>query len=394
MSYIPIAQNREVNTDAGGRTRTSHITTLFDGKTLSVDDGLLWGNTGTGTATFLGGNTAEDNTTRLNVTAGQYIIRYGKHVCPYFSGKSQRVETTFDTFATTTGLVKRSGYFSSSPVAPYNTVKDGFWLESDNGAISLEIEKQGVVTASIPFTSFDNYEKLQNYNFNNFTVLLWDFLWLGGTEVRLFVKTEDGFILAHTYKHSSTKQGTFIKTPNHSVRYEIRSTTGVGTFNAICSEVATEGAFPEAGKPKVLINTTAVTTNTVGTIFVLKGVKKLAQFRDIVITATRASISNSTTNDIGTGFVIINPTLSAPLTYATNGVISEGTGTGQTVVPGTGRIIAAFPSGNAGSISGANDSLLSSIDMNIDNVSGEIILAYMPTTSNQAVFGTLTVKEY
>lgn len=382
MKNIP-----SVMIDAGGRLRTANLTTLFDGKILNADDPLLWENVGTGSGVFA------DNGLLMSVGAGEYFIRRGKHTCPYFSGKSQLIETTFDGFNKETDVTKRIGYFSSVAVAPFNTGFDGFFLENNGAEISIVIENDGTETARIPFESWNNYNALKDYDFDSFSVALWDFLWLGGTELRLFLKTDLGFVLAHTYEHAGNTKGTFIKSPNHSVRYDIESNGGTGSLNSICSQVATEGGFPEAGKPLVVFNQDGISTDDIGIIYALKGIKKVADFRDIAVTATRAGISSGSRNDNGIGFLLLNPTLSAPLSYDSNSRISEGTATNQTVSD-IGRVLASFPSSTAGSVTGANDSILSNIPMDIENISGELVLAYMPTTSGQDVFGTLTIKEY
>lgn len=382
MKNIP-----SVMIDAGGRLRTANLTTLFDGKILDADDPLLWENVGTGSGLFA------NNGLLMSVGAGEYFIRRGKHTCPYFSGKSQLIETTFDGFKKESNVTKRIGYFSSVATAPFNTGFDGFFLENNGTDISIVIENDGLETARIPFESWSNYNALKDYDFDSFSVALWDFLWLGGTELRLFLKTNLGFVLAHTYEHAGNTKGTFIKSPNHSVRYEIVSNGGTGSLNSICSQVATEGGFPEAGKPLVIFNQTGISANSIGTIYALKGVKKVSGFRDIATTITRASIANGSNNDNGIGLLLLNPTLSAPLTYVPNSRISEGTADGETIT-NVGRILASFPAGNAGTISGANDSILSNIPMDIEDISGELVLAYMPTTTNQTVYGTLTIKEY
>lgn len=393
MAYTPFKENTEINIDASGRARTSNMSTLFDGKSLSADETLLWENIGTGTGSYA------NNIYNMSVTSGQYQIRRGRHVTPYFSGKSHLLEITFDTFTPQANTTKRVGYFSSNNVAPYDSNYDGFWLESDGtNGVSIEIRNAGSLTASIPLANWDNASKFAGYNFDNFTVCVWDFLWLGGTELRLWIKTNEGFVLAHTYKHASNTTGLFIKSPNQSVRYEIRSSTGTGAMNSMCAHVSTEGGFPEAGKPKVAYNPSAVTTNTVGTIYALKSIKKTEAFRDISVAITGGSISNTTTSDIGIGFLILNPTLSAPLTYVATSRIEEGSpanpASAPTITAGTGRILASIPSGTSGTISNTNDSILANIGMSIENVSSEIVLAYMPTTNNQSVFGTMTFKEY
>lgn len=390
MSIISssISPSKDINFDAGGRTRASLMFTLFDGKTLNIDDTFIWENTGTGTGTWSG------NKYNLSVTSGQYQIRRGKITTPYFSGNSHLIEITLDTFAVQSNVIKMAGYFTSSSASPYNTVYDGFWIESDGTTIRLKIHNAGVEIANIPWTLWDGYQKISNYNWDNFTIILFDFLWLGGTELRFFIKTNDGYILAHTYKHAGNTPGLFILSPNKSVRYEIRSSIGTGSLNAMCSQVSTEGSFSEDGKTLVLYNSSAITTNSVGTIYALKGIKKVTSHRDTSVSITAAIVSNTTQNDTGMIMVIINPTISAPLTYVANSRISEGTATTQTITAGTGRVIAAVPSGTTGSNFTLNDTYLSSIGMSIADVSDEIVLAYMPTSANQSVFGAFIIKEY
>jgi len=129
MSYTPYPLNKEINTDAGGRTRVSTLTTLFDGKTLNSDDALSWETVGTGSSALSG------NKVTLSVTVGQYRIRRSRRYLPYYSGKSQIIETTFDGFDSVTGLVERVGYFSSDGTGDYSTTLDGFFLENTAGVI-------------------------------------------------------------------------------------------------------------------------------------------------------------------------------------------------------------------------------------------------------------------
>jgi hypothetical protein len=364
------------------------MATLFDGKCLGGDDTLIWENVGTGTGTF------SVNKYSMSVTAGQYFIRRGRHITPYFSGKSQDIEVTFDQFAPQTGVTKMAGYYTSSATSPFNTVYDGFWVESDGTTVRLKVSRAGTEVANIPWTSWDNYQQISTYNWNNFTVIKFDFLWLGGTELRVFIKTPTGFVLAHTYKHASAVSDVFIQSPQQSIRYEIRSSSGSGSMRAICSAVASEGSYNENGKPLVLYNKTAVVANAAGTIYALKGVKKTAAFRETAVSVTAAAVANIATSDVGMLMVILNPTLSAPLTYANNSRVSEGTATNQTVTAGTGRVLSAVPAGTTGAGFNLNDSILLNIGMSAADVSDEIVLAYMSTSANQSVYGALTVKEF
>jgi hypothetical protein len=388
MSYTPNTPNQEASSDAGGRTRTSEMTTLFDGKTLNIDDEFTYKTTGTGTKTF------QANKALMSVTSGQYLIRQNTRTIPYFSGKSQLIEMTFDTFGTQAGITKRAGYFNSNAVAPYDTNKDGFWIENDGTTIRLKVENNGTSILNLPFAEWDGYSKLSDYDWNNFTVVLFDFLWLGGAVLRVFIKTDKGFILAHTYTHASNAQGVMIATPNHNVRYEIRSLTTVGAMRAICSQAATEGSSTESGYSISHVNLTAVATNVVGTQYAILGVKKSTSFRDITATITSIGSSNTSTTDAGILMIVLNPTLSAPLTYTAKSKVLFGIpATSITLTPNTGRIIHALPSGTIGAGYGLNDSYLSCIGMDIDDVSDEFVVVYMPTTANQSIYCSLTVKE-
>jgi len=388
MSYLPYPSHREVGVDAGGRARVANITTLFDGKVINADDTLLWENVGTGVASF------GANKVAISALPGQYMIRRGRHIIPYFSGKSQIIEATFDGFTSGVGATERVGYFTSSPVAPYTSLVDGFYLESTDGVITLKVMNLGTEKASVPITEWDNYSYFQNYDWNNFTVLLFDFLWLGGTDLRMFIKTSEGFVLAHTYNHAGTTTGTFIASPNQSIRYEVRGASATASMECICSHVGTEGAIPDAGKPIALFSKAAVVTNTVGTIYAVKGVKKLPGYRDVAITVTSVGISNTGTSDSGMILLIVNPTLSAPLTYVNTSKVAEGTATNQTITPNTGRVIAAIAADTTGQVGGVNDSVLAQVAMSITDDSDEIVLAYMPTSNMQSVFGTMIIKEY
>lgn len=388
MSYTPYPSNTEINTDAGGRTRTSGVSTLFEGKTLGADDAVSWQNVGTGAVTYA------NNKNTLQVSSGQYVVRRGRRYIPYFSGKSQIIEATFDGFGIQANVEKSVGYYSSNAVAPYNSNLDGFRLFNNGTTISLQCWRNGTLTCNVPWTSWDNYSKISNYDWNSFTVVVFDFLWLGGTQLRLFIKHGGGFELVHTFKWADgSDQDTFILSPNQSVRYELRSTTGTGSFRCICSAVGTEGDTSFAGTPKAIYNPSGIVANNIGTIYALKGIKKLAAFRDTPIRISSCGIVNTTTNDSGIVMLIINPTLSSALSYTTNGKISEGTATNQTITAGTGTLIWAQPSGMASQSSLLDTSFYSPIGMNIDDTSDEYVLAYMPATANQTVFGEMTVKQ-
>lgn len=371
--------------DAGGRTRVSQITTLLDGKILGGDDLSLFENVGTGTATYA------NNKVNLEVTSGQYMIRQSKRFCPYFAGKSQLIELTFDNFQLESGIIKRVGYFSSSATAPHTANFDGIYFESngDTNEYRLITTRQGTETLNLDVTTL-----VSGYNFENFTVIAFDFLWLGGAVLRFFLKTSNGFELIHQFDYSGTQTDIFMLSPNKPIRYEIRSTTGTGSLRYICSQVATEGSINEGGKTLSLYNPTSVTTNAVGTIYALKAIRKQVAFRDTAIQILNIAITVNATSDAGILMLFVNPTLSGAMTYTNISKIQESTNVDRTITAGTGRLVCATPLNVAGSTDIIKENFLSFLSQNITDVMDVFVLAYMPTSSSQAVNAVLTVKEY
>jgi hypothetical protein len=376
--------------DAAGRVRTSNPTTLFDGKILGAEDTFKWDTKGTGTAAFAA------NMITMSVTAGQYLVRQAKHWNPYFSGKPQMIETTYINFANESNVVKRVGYFSSSAVAPYSATLDGMWLEADGTTYRLICSNNGTETHNIPWTSWDNYSLISSYDWSKFSVNEIDFLWLGGAALRLFLVVNGSFTLIHTItNHAGTQDKLIVQSPNQPIRYEIRSSTGAGSMKAICSQVSSEGTTSEEGE-ELSVYSAPLACNTVGTIYALKGVRKSATYRNIHVDISEfgASIASAST-DSGVLLLILNPTLSAPLTWAANSRIEEGTvGAGQTITAGTGRILAALPMNASGAGATSIQAGLKSLPIDIDNTAGQIILAYQPTTATQNVTGNISVTEY
>lgn len=378
-----------INDDPSGRTRVSQLTTLFDGKTITTDDDSIWDNQGTGTFTFV------DNKINMSVGVGQYCIRQSRYRTPYSSGKPQFIETTLDNFTSVSGVIKRCGYFSSGIVVPYDSEYDGVWLENDAGNISLKASNKGTLTMDIPITSWLNYESLKDYDWSNFTVIAFDFLWLGGTSLRLFIKTNKGFELAHEEHWASNFKGTFINSPNQYVRYEIRSTTGNDNLNAICSQVATEGSINSIGKSVGIYTSEGMSANSIGTLYAIKSVRLSQSFRECSAQLTDVSVTNTSGNDAGLILVMVNPITSSPATYTSNSILEGGVyPSGTTVTPDSNKVLATSPSGRFGLAEGLADNLLSYLGDNIQGVPSEYVLVYMPVTTNQTVYGTITVKEY
>ena len=392
MSYVPYPANTESGFTIDGSRRSSSRTTLFDGKILNAENTNRWDTKGTGTATYNVNNGID-----LNVTAGQYLVRQSKFFTPYFSGKPQQIESTSFNFQNQANVIKRIGYFSSNAVAPYNSNKDGVWLEADGTTYRLICSNNGVETHNIPWTSWDAYSSISTYDWSKFTVTEIDFLWLGGAGLRLFLVVDGVFKLVHTIKnHAGFATQTIFKSPQQPTRYEIRSTTGTGTLTSVCSQVSSEGGKDEQGEG-VTITNYSKDANVVGTNYLICAARKTSAHRDRTITLDYMALGiTGATSDSGVVMLCLNPTFSATPTWTANSRLEEATPTnaGEITVTNLGRVLRSFPIVSSSTVNPGPLAALKTLGMDIDNTPGVLALVYRPTTATQVVTGSMMFLEY
>lgn len=387
----------DVQADAGGRVRVSQLQTLGDYKILDYDNTLLWENAGSGSGSW------SENKYIMSVGSGQYQIKNSTRWHQYFSGKSQMVEMTFDNFAPQTGTVKYCGYYSSQPTGTYDQQIDGFRLESNgnSGTVYLQSYRNGTITMNVPMEQWSGYDLINSYqdpsHWNNFTVVLIDFLWLGGAVLRLWIKTQWGFVLAHIFHYSGSSQNTFILSPNQPTRYEIRSLGGSGSFRYICAQVATEGSREESGVSRSA-NTglVAISLASAGTTYPIKAIRK--KYRDKAIKLENVSVFVTSAADLVLWSIQIDPTLSAPLTYTdiANSGVQEATGNGTITVTSPGTVLASGYLTQNTSIPHVAmlDNFLSWLGGRLDGTQQQYVLCIGCITGNLSVYGEMLVKEY
>lgn len=379
-----------ITQDAGGRVRVSQLTTLGDYKMLDYDRTVLMDTVGTGSGSWA------NNKYTMSVQSGEYLVRYSKRFHPYFSGKSQMIEMTCDNFGLQANVEKMMGGFSSSPSGTYSTEYDGFVLRNTGATYVLEAYRKGVKTVDEDWTGWDNYDLVSTYNFNNFSVFLIDYLWLGGAVYRLWLKNGGGFILLHTVHYSGTAEDVITLSPNQPVRYEIRSSTGTGMFRYICSQVSTEGSINESGLNRT-VNSPAVTGASIGTTYPVKAIRKKVSCRDIGVSVEELHMFLTSANDQAIWSLQINPTLSAPLTYSdvTGAAIQAANGNGTITVTSPGVIIASsgiatnaiLPTGNL------KLNFLSYLGSTINNTMDEYVLCMTPITAGVTSYSGISYKE-
>lgn len=281
----------------------SQSTVLGDYKTISDDGSLLWDIRGTGTPTWLQGEHT------LAVAIGEYLSMQSYRFHGYVSGNPHLTEVTMVDFAPEVSLRKQVGAYHSDFVAPYNTGYDGIIMRSEGAEVNFDVYRYGTLTTTIPFSSWDNQVPI---DWNGFNVFLIDYLWLGGTAVRISEIRGDEKITRHVYKHSGTgKTSTAFGSPNQPVRYQIESLGAVGSFRPVCARVSSGGSIANVGMPGGVKMDTQCNANAVGTKYMVAAIRlKQTHLREAVRELSM-SIRASGANDEFAWELMLNPTIAA-----------------------------------------------------------------------------------
>jgi hypothetical protein len=264
-----------ISPDAFGRTRVSELFTLGDYKHLFAIDPNFLDVTSNGTVTFVQNKAAATLTTNSNSSA--YAIHQTKFYHHYQPGKSQLIFSSFVFGAPQRNVTKRTGYFDDrdgiyfeqvgSDTANGNLVSNttqtiNWVIRSYTGNTANESNVSTTINGT-PYTykrrvpqSDWNVDKCDGTGLSGFNLdvtktqlAFIDFQWLGVGRVRCGFAHNGKLIVAHEFNHSNVLDEVYIANPNLPVRCEVRN-TGAGTggsFDQICSTVASEGGYIESG---------------------------------------------------------------------------------------------------------------------------------------------------
>lgn len=233
--------------DAFGRGRVSEPFTLGDYKhTYGIEDVFLNKLNSDGDVI---NNVNRSSVTLSATTSGSYAIHQTKMYHHYMPGKSQMILSSFIFGTAVSGSTKRTGYFDD-----YN----GIFLEQDaTGSLQIVIRSATSGTGSVT----EHRVKQENWNVNTLltgeftldvtkTQLLYiDFQWLAVGRVRVGFVHNGVTVICHVFDHTNVLNVAYMQNPNLPVRCEIRnSVTAASSMEQICSTVASEGGYSEAGK--------------------------------------------------------------------------------------------------------------------------------------------------
>jgi|TARA_Y100000296_G_scaffold81659_1_gene109294 hypothetical protein len=254
------------NFDAFSRFRTSNPHTTFDSKLLVGKGAQVWDEVTAGGATSTHSST--DAAVSLAVSANNdYVIRQTFMRFDYQPGKSQLIFLTGVLGEPVANTSAKFGYFNSSTSAPYTADIDGIYFGSDGTDVYLAISKNGTETA---FTQDQWDDPMDGTGASGLTadwdstqIFVIDFHLAVG-RVRYYLDIGGGLCLVHEIKNANAGQtGAYMSSPNHSVRYEVRSTGGTLTAKQICCSIQSEGGKEPSGVSRGF--NTGVTTQTLGT---------------------------------------------------------------------------------------------------------------------------------
>jgi hypothetical protein len=408
MSFIEQTSVQFVNNgsiDAFGRLRVSTPQTLFDSKQLYDKQPTYYDEVVNATATSTHSTTNAATTMTVNAS-GDYVIRQTKQRFNYQPGKSQLILCTFNLGTATANTTKRVGYFNTSTVAPYTANIDGLYLEFDGTTYNLCQAKNGTVT-SIPRSSWNDPMNGTgasgvNIDFTKCQILFIDFEWLGVGRVRMGFVIDGNIYYAHNFNNANNVTSVYASSPNHSIRYEIRSTGGVTSMDHICSSVMSEGGEQLTGTVRS-VNTgvgaaNAITGTSIGTRYALIGLQLKTTHSDSTVFIEGVSLLCGS----GANFAweaYLNPTVAGTFTYTdvTNSSLQVAIGD-KTASPSTTTVTGGTLIGS-GYVSSAGNEFQTSLPNNlrigstIAGVRDTIVLCVAHFLGNETYYASVSWRE-
>lgn len=315
--------------DAFGRARMSQPITLFDSKNI---DGLSseFYNVTSGT----GASVVYDNyynAASMGISSAaepQHVIRRSKRRMSYQPGKSLLIMATFTMSPAQTGLNQKAGYYDDN---------NGIYIEKDGHTYNLVLRTSTGFTQTIPQSEW-NGDRLNGISSNNpsgyvldldYSQIFWtDVEWLGVGSVRCGFVINGQMIVAHTFHHANSIVGTYMKTANLPVTYEIETDEtyagGAASMKQICATVISEGGYESRGTPYV-VGTPIGGTSTTSTNWMNLVSIKLNNLNAIAV-LSGADVLNISNSDFEWA-IFRNSTFATDLVYpnVVNGVAWDST---------------------------------------------------------------------
>ena len=405
MSYIfnnKISYSDSPNIDAFGRLRTAAVQNLVDIKHVYDKNPLQVSEVTAGTATSIFNQ--EFARVRMSTSnINDLVIRQTKTHPIYQPGKSQLWEASMSNFQLETNIIKRIGSFDSTTGSPYNSVFDGFFLESNGvtNEISFQIWRSGTTVYSAVTTVWNNTEfDPINIDWSLTQLVTADYQWLGVGRMRFGLNLSGQTIYFTEHNCANNEPEVYMSSPNQPIRYEIRQVgTGSGYFDMLCSQTSTEGALNGLYSTVAVDHSTTTTLDVSGTKYPFIGYRLKELYHAVTSQYNSLSVLN-TSNDNYLLTVEYNPTLSTTPTWVdipnSPFQYSIFTGTTTTTITSPGHIMSAL-------IGEAGASALTSLKIDdnqirvgygINGFRDEMWICIKPLGANATFLGTAEILYY
>lgn len=298
--------SKDFSVDAGGRLRVSQVTTLIDVKQDNDNAPKFYDRVNVGGATQIYDVTRGGSIMSVS-SNGDIAVCQTKMWAPYYSGKSQVGEITFDDFVLQTDVIKTAAYANVDTSAPHE-VMDGFGFES-NGVDGKYYFKIWKLDGTVKFQRELHDYEIEMLKLQGFTVFWFQFLYLGGTAVK-FGFIQEGAPIEYTkYNHAGTGvKGTFIKSPQQPVLYRIESKGGAGSLCQICAAVGSEGSLAETGANSE-VGLEDAQFSVAATLYFAAAIRLKSAYRNKRVEPTSLDFL-AETNDEYKWYLRMNPTIS------------------------------------------------------------------------------------
>jgi len=403
MSFIynnAVKYSDSPNIDAFGRLRIAAVTNLLDIKHVYDKNPLQVDEVTAGTATSV--FSQEYARVRMSTSSNNdLVIRKTKTHPIYQPGKSQLFEASFSNFQLETNVIKRVGGFTTITASTYDSVFDGFFLESNgvSNTISFQIWRSGTTIFSAATTTWDTSEfDPVNLDWSNTQLVLIDYQWLGVGRMRFGIALSGQTIYFTEHNCSNNESSVYMSSPNQPIRYEIRQVgSGSGSFDMICSQVSTEGALNGLYSTVGVIHSTTATLSSSGTKYPYIGYRLKPLYKSVTSQFSNLSILN-TSNDNYLTTIEFNPTLSATPTWTDipNSPFQYSLGTGATTITSSGHIMSSLI-GEAGTSALTTlkiDDNQIRVGSNVNGTLDEMWICITPLGANATFLGTAEILYY
>jgi hypothetical protein len=162
------------------------------------------------------------------------------------------IKSTFNFYAATTNVTKRTGYFDDNNGIYFEQAGNGtlsFCIRSNVSGTPSDARKVSQTNWNIDKCDGTGSSKL-NLDITKTQIFFTDFQWLGVGRVRCGFVHNGEIIIAHEFYTSNFYDTVYMSNPNLPIRCEIRNTgTTVGAYmDQICSTVLSEGGYVESGQ--------------------------------------------------------------------------------------------------------------------------------------------------